>query len=408
MPFFEIFRLSLAALRTNKLRSALTILGVTIGVFSVIGVMTALNVIQSSIEGGLSFLGSNIFQFAKYPTMSTSDPETKYANRRNISLEEAREFARLMDGQANAICFKIFDGGKPASFGRTKLQGLTLVGTNEHFVVANSYTLGYGRNISAEDVALARNVTVVGPDVQKKLFPNETPIGKVIKLNEKPYQIVGVFAEKGSSFGQSQDRLVIVPITRFLGDFGRANRTVNIAIQSTSQATYNQTLDKAIGAMRAARRLKISEENDFEIYSNDTLISAFAQVAGTIRIGAFVVSVIALLAAGIGIMNIMLVSVTERTREIGVRKAIGARRDDIVKQFLIEAVVLSELGGLLGIIFGVVGGNSIAIWLEIAMVFPWGWALTGLIVCSLIGTGFGWYPAFKAARLDPIEALRFE
>jgi len=137
-------------------------------------------------------------------------------------------------------------------------------------------------------------------------------------------------------------------------------------------------------------------------------VSAFAQVAGTIRVGAFVVSVIALLAAGIGIMNIMLVSVTERTREIGVRKAIGARRDDIVKQFLLEAVVLSELGGLLGILLGITGGNGVAIWLDIAMVFPWGWALTGLIVCSLIGTGFGWYPAFKASRLDPIEALRFE
>ncbi|HEX6084986.1 MAG TPA: ABC transporter permease [Thermoanaerobaculia bacterium] len=408
MPFSEIFRLSLTALRTNKLRSMLTILGVTIGVFSVIGVMTALNVIQGSIESGLSFLGSNIFQFAKYPTMSTSDPETKYANRRNITLEEAREFARLMDGQAGAICFKIFDGGKPASYGRTKLQGLTLVGTNEHFLVANSYTLGYGRNLSPEDVVLARNVAVVGPDVQKKLFANESPIGKVIKLNEKPYQIIGVFTEKGSSFGQNQDRTVIVPITRYLGDFGRANRTINIAIQSTSQATYNQTLDKAIGAMRTARGLKIAEENDFEVYSNDTLISAFAQIAGTIRIGAFVVSVIALLAAGIGIMNIMLVSVTERTREIGVRKAIGARRDDIVKQFLLEAIVLSELGGLFGILFGVIGGNGIAIWLEIAMVFPWGWALTGLIVCSLIGTGFGWYPAFKASRLDPIEALRFE
>jgi putative ABC transport system permease protein len=329
-------------------------------------------------------------------------------NRRNIILEEARELERLMGGQANAICFKVFDGGKPASYGRVKIQGLTLVGTNEHFLVANSYTLGYGRNLSAEDVVLARNVTVVGTDIQKKLFPNETPIGKTIKVNEKPYQIIGVFAEKGSSFGQSQDDLVIVPITRFLGDFGRANRTVNIAIQSTSQATYNQTLDKAIGAMRSARGLKLGEENDFEIYSNDTLVSAFAQIAGTIRAGAFVVSVIALLAAGIGIMNIMLVSVTERTREIGVRKAIGARKEDIVKQFLLEAIVLSELGALLGILLGVVGGNGVAIWLDIAMVFPWGWAVTGLVVCSLIGTGFGWYPAFKAARLDPIEALRYE
>ncbi|HJQ40970.1 MAG TPA: FtsX-like permease family protein, partial [Thermoanaerobaculia bacterium] len=195
---------------------------------------------------------------------------------------------------------------------------------------------------------------------------------------------------------------------RYFNDFGWVNRTINIATQSTSQATYNQTLDKAIGAMRTARGLKLGRDNDFEVYSNDTLVSAFAQIADTIRVGAFVVSVIALLAAGIGIMNIMLVSVTERTREIGVRKAIGARRNDIVRQFLLEAVFLSELGGLIGILLGVTGGNGVALWLDIAMVFPWGWALTGLIVCSLIGTGFGWYPAFKAARLDPIEALRYE
>src|SRR5687767_10349727 len=169
----ETMRQSLQALRANKLRSGLTMLGVTIGVFSVIGVMTALSVIQTSIESGLSFLGSNIFQLAKYPTMSTSDPETTYANRRNITLQEAREFERLMDGQASAICFKIFDGGKPASYGRVKVQGLTLVGTNEHFLVANSSTLGYGRNRSYEAVDLARRVTGVGTSIQKKLFPNE-------------------------------------------------------------------------------------------------------------------------------------------------------------------------------------------------------------------------------------------
>ena len=408
MNLSEIFRMALLAIRTNKLRSILTMLGVTIGVFSVIGVMTALSVIQSSIEGGLSFLGSNIFQFAKYPTMNTSDPESTYANRRNMTLAEALEFERQMAGQANAICFKVFDGGKSASYRRNKVQGMTVVGTNDAFLVANSYTLGYGRNLSDEDVDFARNVAVVGHDVQTKLFPNETPLGKVIKVNEKPYQIIGVLAEKGSSFGQSQDRMILLPITKFFSDFGSANRTVNIAIQSTSQATYNQTLDRAIGAMRIARGLKLGQENDFEIYSNDTLVSAFAQIADTIRIGAFVVSAIALLAAGIGIMNIMLVSVTERTREIGVRKAIGARRNDIVKQFLLEAVVLSEVGGIIGILTGVLGGNGIALAFDIAMVFPWGWALTGLIVCSVIGIGFGWYPAWKAASLHPIEALRYE
>jgi putative ABC transport system permease protein len=408
MQLNEILRMALGAIRANKLRSGLTMFGVTIGVFSVIGVMTALNAIRGSIETGLSFLGSNIFQIAKYPTINTSDPEERFANRANITLANARDFERLMEGQAQAICLKVFDGGKPLSYQRTKIQGLTIVGTNDAFLVANSYALGYGRNLSAEDVEFARPVTVVGVDIQKKLFPNETPLGKFIKVNEKPYQIIGVLEEKGSSFGQSQDDLVLVPITRFFSDFGSANRTINIAVQSTSQATYNQTLDKAIGAMRNARGLKLSEANDFEIYSNDTLISAFAQIADVIRVGAFVISAIALLAAGIGIMNIMLVSVTERTREIGVRKAIGARRNDIVTQFLLEAVVLSEVGGLAGILTGVLGGNGVAMYFDLSMVFPWGWALTGLAVCSVIGIGFGWYPAWKAASLHPIEALRYE
>jgi len=405
----EILGMALGSLRTNRLRSALTMLGVTIGVFSVIGVMTALGVIQTSIEGGLSFLGSNIFQFAKYPVISSGgDPEVKYSNRKSVSLENAREFARLMAGEARAICFKVFDGGKAASYGGLTARGLTVVGTNESFLVANSFVLGEGRNLSAEDVELARNVCVVGTSIRKKLFPIETALARTIKVHDKPYRIVGILAEKGSSFGQSQDDLVLVPITKFFSDFGHANRTVNIAIQSTSQATYNATLDRAIGAMRVARGLKLGQDNDFEIYSNDTLVTAFAQMAGTIRIGAFVVSVIALIAAGIGIMNIMLVSVTERTREIGVRKAVGAKRRDIAFQFLIEAVALSETGGLAGILLGVAGGNLVAFALDLSMVFPWGWAITGLVVCSLIGIGFGFYPAWKAASLHPIEALRFE
>ncbi|HEX3581617.1 MAG TPA: ABC transporter permease [Thermoanaerobaculia bacterium] len=404
----EILRMAFGALRSNKLRSILTMLGVMIGVFSVIGVMTALSVIQGSIETGLSFLGSNLFQFAKYPVISKNDPEEKFANRRNITLEEANEYKRLMEGQAASVCLKVFTGGKAVGYHRTKVQGKQVVGTNENFLVANDYSLAYGRNISAEDVALGRNVAVVGKSIETGLFPNESPINKQVNISGQPFRIIGVLDSKGSSFGQSQDDLNLVPISTFFSDFGRANRTINIATQATSQETYNATLDKAIGAMRAARGLKVSQDNDFEIYSNDTLLSAFAEIAGTIRIGAFIISAIALLAAGIGIMNIMLVSVTERTREIGVRKAIGARKNDIVKQFLIEAILLSEFGGLAGIIFGVGGGNIFAFVWDMSVVFPWGWALTGLLVCSLIGTGFGWYPAWKAAKLHPIEALRYE
>jgi putative ABC transport system permease protein len=408
MAIREIIRMALGALRTNRLRSILTMLGVTIGVFSVIGVMTALSVIGGSIETGLSFLGANIFQFAKYPTISTRDPEEQFKNRRNISLEQANTYKRLMEGQASAVCLKVFDGGKAVGFGTVKKQGNTVVGTNEAFILANSFTIGYGRNLTPEDVTLGRSVCVIGADIQKRLFPSESPLNKTVKVNNKPYIVVGQFAEKGSTFGQSQDNIVAVPITKFFADFGRQNRSINIATQATSQATYNATLDKAIGAMRIARGLKVGEPSDFEVYSNDTLLAAFGSIAGTVRAGAFVVSAIALLAAGIGIMNIMLVSVTERTREIGVRKAIGARRDDIVKQFLFEAVFLSELGGLAGILFGVLGGNGVALWFDMSVVFPWGWALTGLIVCSVIGIGFGWYPAWKAASLHPIEALRYE
>jgi putative ABC transport system permease protein len=240
------------------------------------------------------------------------------------------------------------------------------------------------------------------------LFPHESPIGKVIRLSGHTFTIVGVLAEKGTSFGQSQDDICILPITRFFENYGEANRTINIATQSFSQETYNATLDRGIGAMRIARGLRPNQENDFEIYSNDSLKSVFVSVAGVVRIGAFVVSFIALLAAGIGIMNIMLVSVTERTKEIGVRKSIGARSRDIRRQFLTEAVFISEAGGILGIILGVLGGDLLAMWLKVDIIFPFGWAIAGLVVCSIIGIGFGLYPAYRAAALDPIEALRYE
>jgi putative ABC transport system permease protein len=408
VSLFEIVRMAFSALQANRLRSSLTMLGVAIGVFSVIGVMTALSVMQRSIESGLSFLGSNIFQFAKYPAASTNDPEVQFANRRNITLQEAQDYQRRMQGYAGAVCLKVFNRGLPASHDRLRAQGFTIVGTNEFFLAANSWSMGSGRNLSSDDVEFGRPVAVVGVALQRKLFPSQSPVGQTIQADGKPYTVVGVLAEKGSNFGQSEDDLIMVPITRFFADWGGANRTINVATQSTSQATYNQTLDRAIGAMRVARGLKLGEENDFEVYSNDSLVSAFAQVADVIRVGAFVISAIALLAAGIGIMNIMLVSVTERTREIGLRKAIGARRPDITRQFLLEAVVLSEIGGIAGIVLGILGGNGIALWLDVSPVFPYGWALTGLVVCSVIGIAFGFYPAWKAASLHPIEALRFE
>ena len=411
MSFLEVCRLAFAALGANKLRSGLTMLGITIGVFSIISVMTATGALQSSIETGLSFLGSNFFQFAKYPALGGGGPQAalKYGNRRDITFEQAMVYKRLMADTGAAVSLKVFDGGKRVSYGNLRTNpNMNVVGTNENFLASNGFTIAEGRNLTDADVDLARSVTVIGADVQKRIFPVEDPIGKLIKINEKNFTVVGVLAVKGGSFGGNNDAYVLVPITRFFENYGHANRTVNIATQSTSQQSYQRTFNAAIGAMRVARQLQPGVENDFEVFTNDSLVAAFASVADAVRAGAFVISSVALVAAGVGIMNIMLVSVTERTKEIGVRKSIGAKKRDILRQFLVEAVFLSELGGLVGILLGVAAGNGLAQFLSADVLFPWGWALAGLAVCSAIGIGFGLYPAWRAASLDPIEALRFE
>ncbi len=411
MRFREIITMALTSLGANKLRSGLTMIGITIGVFSVISVMTAIGALQGSIESGLSFLGANIFQFAKYPANVSAggNLKKKFESRRNVSYRQAVRYHELMEGIASEICLKTFDfNGQAVYNGIKTTPSLTVVGTNRSFLTANAHTLGYGRNITDEDVEFARSVVVVGKAIEKRLFPHESPIGKVLKVSGHTYTVVGVLVEKGTAFGQNQDDVCIVPITRFFQDFGEAKRTVNIATQPASLLAYNSTFDRAVGAMRIARGLRAEQENDFEVYTNDSMKSAFTSVAGIVRIGAFVISLIALIAAGIGIMNIMLVSVTERTKEIGIRKSIGARNRDILRQFLTEAVFISEAGGILGILLGVVGGDLLALWLKVDLIFPYGWAVAGLVVCSAIGIGFGFYPAYRAASLDPIEALRFE
>jgi putative ABC transport system permease protein len=411
----EILRMSLGSLGVNKLRSFLTMSGITIGVFSVIGVMTAVTALRSSIESGLSFLGSNMFQFAKFPIGGGGGegPQRRRLElRRDITLEQGLRYQQLMEGVAEVVCLKVFSRSGPVQAvygGRKSLPGVTFGGTNEHFLAANQYSISLGRNFTAADIDLSRPVILVGQDIVERLFPAETPLGKVIKIRERTYEVIGVFGKKGASLGGSGDNIAMVPITRFLNDYGSERVTVNIATQAPGQLYYNDTVEKGITAMRIVRGLKPEDENDFELYSNDSLLTAFASIADVVAAGSFVISGIALLAAGVGIMNIMLVSVTERTKEIGIRKSIGARKKTILTQFLVEAVAISLAGGLAGIALGIVGGNGLALLLlQSKVVIPWNWALIGLLVCSGIGVGFGFYPACKAASLDPIEALRYE
>src|SRR6266542_430039 len=267
MLFSEIIKMAWSSLGANKLRSALTMLGITIGVFSVISVMTAIGALQYSIENGISFLGSNIFQFGKYPAniSASGDVQEKFRNRHNITYKQALHYYRLMEGEAREICLKSFGyevKGQAVYNGVKTTPNLLIVGTNRSFLTANAHTLAYGRNLTDEDVELSRRVIVVGKMVEKRLFPHETPIGKVVRVSGHIYTIVGVLAEKGTSFGQSQDDLCFMPITRFFEDYGEAKRTVNIAKQAFSTETYNQTLDKGISAMRIARGLRADQEND--------------------------------------------------------------------------------------------------------------------------------------------------
>ncbi|MBV9105312.1 MAG: ABC transporter permease [Verrucomicrobia bacterium] len=409
MKAWELVKMAWSALGMNKLRSALTTSGITIGIFSIISVMTAVSALQTSIETGLSFLGSNTFQFSKFPSAIHVLGDEKYRNRRNIDYQTYTRFTRLMRDETEVICPKVWDDSTQAVFENKKTNpNIELCGTTKDFLEVNNFRISAGRNLSAEDVEFSRRVCAIGQQLVQRLFPQGHPIGKMIKLNGKNYEVIGTLAEKGGNFGGTDDNLVLIPITEFFENYGSRERSLNIAIEAKNQIVYERTMGIAIGAFRIARGLRPEDPNDFEVYSNDSLAGAFRNIAATVQIGAFIVSAIALVAAGVGIMNIMLVSVTERTKEIGIRKSLGARQSDIRIQLLLEALFLSLLGATAGIILGVVAGDGLALWLQAAAVFPFKWAIIGVLVCSLIGVGFGLYPAHKAASLDPIEALRYE
>ncbi len=408
MLFTEILRLAFSSLAANKLRSALTILGIAVGVFSVIGVMTLINGMRSSIENGLNVLGANSFQVSKWPAFFSPSTWERYRNRRDVTYSDGRRFKDLMADSAN-VNLTIGRGGQTVIVrDRRTNPNVGLIGTDENYLTAFNYDVSVGRNIGPDDVEFGRPVCVLGADVQNRVFPDEDPMGKMVRINGQNYTVIGLLAPKGSAFGQSQDNRVLVPITRWLAVYGRAWRSVTMNVQAKNQAELAATQERAIGAMRLVRGLHPEDPNDFEVFSNESLIEAFNKIADIVAIGALVISAIALVASGVGVMNIMLVSVTERTKEIGVRKSIGAKKVNILLQFLAEAIALSLIGGIGGVTVGVGAGNALAMMMNTGLTFPWLWAAIGLTVCGGIGVIFGLYPAWKAASLDPIEALRFE
>ena len=406
----EGFRMAIEAIRQNKLRSILTLLGISIGVFSVIGVMTAIRTLESSVNSQLDILGTNTFTINKSPAIQIHGPggDRKIRQRKNITYahyEEMKRKAKL------PLRVSVLDGTSERNIrykDKSLKKSAELNGADEWALRSINTYLADGRNFTPDDIRFSRNVTILGPDIVDILFPFEDPLGKAIKIKGIDYTVIGVTERKGQAFGQSQDYFVLIPISLYIQRFSSKWTSLGIVFEAESADMYEKTMDEAIGLMRVVRKVPVGEENDFSIISNEELMETFAGFTGGIKIFAGSVSVIALLVAGIGIMNIMLVSVTERIKEIGIRKAIGATRRDILTQFLMEAIFLSQFGGVVGVILGIAGGNVVAIVLNVPAVVPMDWAFYGMAVCSLIGIGFGIYPAWRAANLDPIESLRFE
>ncbi len=410
MQILEIIKIAFSSLRTNKLRSSLTILGIVVGIFSIISISTIITMLQTSIEEGVSLLGKNTFQIQKFPVIIAGDgsERAKYRNRKDITLEEYEKLAeRLVE--AKSVGAEQWQFGKLLKYGNKETNpNIMLCGCNTPAFPNNKWTIAIGRQFNENDVLHYQKVIILGADVAKTLFDYSDPIDKEIKVSGHKLRVIGVLEKQGASFGQSQDNFAVIPITTFQSFYGKRSRSINITVMTYDNETYENVIESAIGYMRTIRKVFAGEDNDFSIFSNQSILTQINDITVGVKIGAFVIAAIALLAAGVGIMNIMLVSVTERTREIGIRKAIGAKRFNVLIQFLTEAITLCVFGGLIGIVLGVAVGNYAGSFLDAPAVLPLDWIIIGVFMCVFIGVVFGTYPAYKAANLDPIEALRYE
>ncbi|MFA5805723.1 MAG: ABC transporter permease [Melioribacteraceae bacterium] len=410
MKIIEVLKVSLNSLRTNRLRSALTILGIVVGIFSIIAISTVIEVLQKSIEQGVSQLGQNTFQIQKFPAFNTGGPSerAKFRNRPDITLEEYYKLKEKLV-EAKSVGAEQWNFGKQIKIGNVETNpNIQVSGSTIEAFPNNKWNIEEGRAFNDRDIQRYENFIVLGADVAKKLFSNKNAIDNIVTLDGHKLKVIGVLESQGAVFGNSQDNIAIVPITTFQNFYGRRSNSINITVMTHNKESYNDVIEFAEGYFRVIRGLKAGQENNFDFFSNESLLTQINGITNGVRIGSIVIAAIALLAAGIGIMNIMLVSVTERTREIGIRKAIGAKKFNILTQFLIESVALSLMGGIIGIVLGVAIGNLAGLLLKASAVIPIDWVVIGVLLCVIIGVTFGTYPAYKAANLDPIEALRYE
>jgi len=413
MNIIENILIAKESLKANKLRTFLTLLSVSIGVFAITGAGALVESINATVTVELEALGETVYYVSKTPMIMAGGGGQwrRYASRKNLTYKLFNEFKKHSTLTADFLAYTQ-TGNKVIKLNEEKTDNnVLLFGACETYFPMLNQPIDYGRPFTKFEVNAGARVVVLGPDVVARLLPRGgNIIGQIIKIDKHNFTVVGVTKSRGAMMGQSQDNYVIVPITWYIKYYSSdgLNTNLNYAFKAPSKKLLQASMDETIGILRSLRNCKPWEENNFEVEDSATLSEQFSDITKYLSFFGAACGAIALLAAGVGIMNIMLVSVKERTREIGIRKAVGAKSTSILAQFLIEAVTLCQIGAFFGILIGVVIGGLFSGLVGITLGIPYLWIVFSIVICSILGIVSGAYPAWKAAKLDPIEALRYE
>jgi len=407
----EIFRISMNSILATKLRSILTILIISLGIMALVGILTAIESIEGSLTSSFTSMGANAFTIqSRGMNVNVAGNRYRKKNYAHISLQQARSFKEEYRFPADVSISVYASGASTIKYMSKKTNpNIAVHGVDEEFMKVSGLEIERGRNFSPIDIQDSRHVAIIGHEVASKLFlKNESPIDRFITVGSGKYRVIGVLENKGSGFGGGPNRSVYLPYTNVAAYFSRPRMNYSITVQPLDPKLLEAAVSEAEGIFRIVRNLSATDESDFNIEKSDNLAKLLIENLKYVSIAATVIGIITLIGAAVGLMNIMLVAVAERTREIGTRKAIGAKSSEIKQQFLFEAILICQFGGILGVFLGILMGNIVSILTKNPFIVPWGWILGGLAISFIVGLASGYFPAVKASNLDPIEALRYE